>query len=828
MLNIFQLADNDQSVYYLGQIFGNVSIGLAGTGPALLGNMFKVFNTTLLALGAIIITYTTVVGVIKTAHEGKFLGEHWSGLWVPIRTLIGVVALFPTKTGYCAMQVAFMWFIVQGVGVADMVWKSTVTYLSNKGAIQTPAPPADVVNQVPNMMKQIFADAVCQAAVTKLANNDMKVVAHSVAFASNSATGGGGIAFGRSGVNDLTQKECGTVTWGSKDPAMSAAQGQALQSIVPVMESLADSYVTSVLSDANCWNVGTCTPEQPQGCMFKKYQNWYAAAPNYNSCSVNNATANWNNLLAFAGSNFILESVKLFTGYANNYSVNDALRRSSNVPGTSIANLSDAMYKKSSANGWVFAGAFYYYIANQNNGVSADYFTFLNGIKVNQDSNPENQICSGNVCDLMYQFNNPKSYGVDLNQNTYSCGAVAALYCGGPPDQYVKKGGTCPDVGPGSPIICQPNRNKGALGVGDQAISAMTNASSVGGGISVQSAGPSDSNPVIAFIEGIQSNIFQSFTSAIAPQGDSQANPVVTMQSFGHTLLVMADNVFLAVIALALVLGGLSTIVTVFGTTVNYAQGVTAALLAFLLPLAAAILGYMISVGAMLGVYMPLVPYVLFTFGAIGWFIAVIEAMIAAPLVALSILAPGGQEVLGSKAEGAIFMLLNVFLRPSLMVFGMMAGMLLSYIVVKFINAAFYTVLTQMTGGTLGLIEGFLFLMAYAGLIMTAINKCFSLIHVIPERAITWIGGHGVSYGEAEAAQEVMGKIMAGAGEVSEVGRAAGASGARAAGKLAYEGSAAGREEAAKRKDRADAAKPEADQTAQGGIGARAADDEKK
>src|SRR5688572_20342112 len=124
MINVFQLADNDQSILFLGQIFGNVGAGLSGTGPTLLANMFKTFNTILLVVGVIFVVYTTVMGVIATAHEGEFMGKKWNSIWIPLRMIMGIVALVPTKSGYCAIQVVIIWLVVQGIGAADMVWKT--------------------------------------------------------------------------------------------------------------------------------------------------------------------------------------------------------------------------------------------------------------------------------------------------------------------------------------------------------------------------------------------------------------------------------------------------------------------------------------------------------------------------------------------------------------------------------------------------------------------------------------------------------------------------------------------------------------------------------
>src|SRR5436190_18227075 len=107
-MNIFQLASNDQSVFYLGYIFGSVGNVLAPSGGTftitVIGTMLKVLNLTALTVGVLMVVYITVIGVLATAHEGQFFGKDWSGLWVPIKTVLGIVALFPTGSGYSIIQ----------------------------------------------------------------------------------------------------------------------------------------------------------------------------------------------------------------------------------------------------------------------------------------------------------------------------------------------------------------------------------------------------------------------------------------------------------------------------------------------------------------------------------------------------------------------------------------------------------------------------------------------------------------------------------------------------------------------------------------------------
>ncbi len=176
MINIFQLAESDQSVAYLGQIFGNMGVALAGSGSSILGNMFRTFNTILLVVGAFFIVYITIVGVMTSAQEGEFM-KKWNSLWTPIRIVLGIVALFPTSSGYCAIQVVIMWLVIQGVGAADSVWKTTIDYV-NSGAIaprdadsqgkitSSPTAPAGAV-AVPAAMQNLFANLVCQSIVAK-------------------------------------------------------------------------------------------------------------------------------------------------------------------------------------------------------------------------------------------------------------------------------------------------------------------------------------------------------------------------------------------------------------------------------------------------------------------------------------------------------------------------------------------------------------------------------------------------------------------------------------------------------------------------------------
>jgi len=179
-------------------------------------------------------------------------------------------------------------------------------------------------------------------------------------------------------------------------------------------------------------------------------------------------------------------------------------------------------------------------------------------------------------------------------------------------------------------------------------------------------------------------------------------------------------------------------------------------------------------------VYVPLIPFVLFTMGAVGWMINVVEAMVAGPLIALGILSPSGQHELLGKAEPAIGMLFALFLRPSLMIFGMITAMLTSTVAVMLTNAGFHNVLLTMYdfGGKGAAASAarananpfilLMILIAYVSLIIAVLNKCFSAIYIIPERVMGWISLQGAQYGEAEALSGVKSGIDSGGASLKE------------------------------------------------------------
>ncbi len=154
--------------------------------------------------------------------------------------------------------------------------------------------------------------------------------------------------------------------------------------------------------------------------------------------------------------------------------------------------------------------------------------------------------------------------------------------------------------------------------------------------------------------------------------------------------------------------------------------------------------------GANFAYYVPLIPFIIFVFTAVGWMIAVIEAMVAAPLVALGVTHPEGHDLLG-KSEQAVMLLLSVFLRPILMIIGLFAGIILSRVVLRFLNSGFFGIVFDV--GDFSLFGFVAVLIIYSMLLVTIVNQAFSLIYVVPDRVMRWLGVTEQSSAAQEALQ---------------------------------------------------------------------------
>ena len=128
--------------------------------------------------------------------------------------------------------------------------------------------------------------------------------------------------------------------------------------------------------------------------------------------------------------------------------------------------------------------------------------------------------------------------------------------------------------------------------------------------------------------------------------------------------------------------------------------------------------------------------------------------MIAAPIWAASHAFPEGQGFIGQRAQAGYMVILSLILRPTLMLFGFFASMTLLIAMGKVIMALFLPFMSGMLGDTAAGIASFLALGTIFALLLVQITqRCFSLIHEIPDKVLRYIGGGAENLGEAQGEQ---------------------------------------------------------------------------
>ncbi len=628
----------DKSIVLLGQLFGTVDGVLHGYGTQIMGVMFGVFNSAVIGVGGIIIFYTLVVSTLNTAHEGEYLGKKWSSMWIPIRSTMGVALLIPKASGYSMIQIFVMWVVVQGVGAADTLWKTTFDYIKSTGTIMPTKISASDIASIVDSSANILKMQICLQAVNKnyKANKgvdlnlrpklvfDKSSDVYTVHFPSNEQIVGTG----------LQSDMCGFITFNkNSDDTVNTALVSAVQQMLLDQEPYAKVLI-----------------QQDQ---------------------LNDTTRAVTNI-----KNAALDYIGI---------LDPAIHRANSY----IDEAYNKMYKGVFSDGWITAGRYYQTLA---------------GLNKDRASIAQNTLT----------VNFPDSI------STYTFGFSRAVWTSGVEDpmKWITK-----------KIIGQA---KNELKAGPS-----TNVSITGKLPRVSGMGDTIDKIINVFTGDLI-----GMSKAYWEQGFGKKNvdPVVGLVSLGNRLLRMVSNVWLAIAGIIFV----ATFVTsLLPCTKAFATAINATLL-WIIPLMTMLLGLLFTAGAVLAFYVPLIPYIIFLFGAIGWFMGVIESMIAAPLVALGVTHPEGHEAYG-RAEPAIMLIVNIFLRPSLMIIGFIVGILLSYVGTKLLNIGFGPAVAEMTNaGGNAWSDGYkalAIILIYTLLVTLILNKAFSLITEVPNKVLRWIGG---------------------------------------------------------------------------------------
>jgi defect-in-organelle-trafficking protein DotA len=700
----FTPAITDLSVNYLGQIFGTVGTVLHGTSGQLLGQLFKVFNIGVLVIAGIFLVYTIVMTILNAAHEGEFMGRKWNSAWIALRTILGLGLLIPSATtGYSAIQVIVMWVVVQGVGFANMAWYSALQYITQGGQIYTP--PQSNTKDMINLVGTIMEMQVCMYTNQNIWQQNQKAQQQAQAAQPGAST---------TATNTAAPQVPGTTNvqnWTANFTTIKDSSN-LYHSIV---QFPGNPYSADGQQDSACGQITFGTNASKEGLSQDQKATILKAAVNQMMLDLDSysqqiaaLSTSANTINASNNQNFPNQVETAIVGAAADW-VNITLPIRSGGSGSNLnQTINDAMTQylnQSVTQGWIMAGRYYYALGSVQRKI-----TDATSVNVNFDFYPAGFPNSWSP--QSDKINAPQSW-LDFSQS--------------------KNVNPAPNV-----------QNTAGVSLGNQASILVDNETNVFNYVSpaigiAETLDKSQAIPTVSSVgdTGILSFIMTPIISAIysALQSFSNAtgDPILVLQSIGNTFLDVALGSWLVGTIGIFGLGAGSAIMS---SVQSLGYAVEDAILAFV-PVFTVFLLTFAAIGGTFAYYVPLIPFIIYVFAAVGWIIAVIEAMVAAPLVALGVTHPEGHDLLG-KSEQAVMLLLSVFLRPVLMVIGLIAGMILSRVVLRFLNTGFFGIVFELRD--FSLFAFLAILMIYCSLLVTIVNQAFSLIYQVPDRVMRWLG----------------------------------------------------------------------------------------
>lgn len=277
----------------------------------------------------------------------------------------------------------------------------------------------------------------------------------------------------------------------------------------------------------------------------------------------------------------------------------------------------------------------------------------------------------------------------------------------------------------------------------------------IGGAVSTSAVTAGLTNETMAFgdlSEGVGIALRKVFTSDFlgGPFGQigvgveahiSEINPLAELAAIGDWML----NKSLALLAIAGVTSLLTNMVGLF-----------------LFVIATAGFG----AGMLLFYVLPLMPFIRSMFAIVGWLLNILEGVVAIPLIAVAHLSTKGEGISGDMARSAYFTILSIFLRPALLIVGLITALMMFTVAVGVLNDMYKAAVlgwrgtgTGEAGGGLSIV---VYTVMYAVIAYMLCNLCFKLIEEIPNKALTWIGQQG----SREISQdESVARVMSGQGE---------------------------------------------------------------
>lgn len=750
LATIFSVAPTDRSKIYLGMVFGG-SVGgiqLSGDSNNTLSLMFARFNYIILTVGVLVISYIGVSSTINTAREGEALGKKMS-LWVPMRAMLGTLLMVPSPaSGYSVVQMTVLWIVLNGIGAANSVWSVVLTQLQQGVGIVSSASVKIAGVNFPGDLDALVQAAMLSSTCMYTLNDKMPELKSMPGKFKDY----GGVVKIFTSPNSNVVQDNGTATTQPSKLTQTATINVGLEGAPPPYNTLCGSFtITTELYDNDSRNTfNKATAQQRTAVKVAALRSVFSALDPAARLITQSLTTTSGRLdprfyippapgyYLTAKQAYASTIAQLYQGVHlspssldNDWEQGIGGRKSDDTAqtqGTNLKNTNDIT--KVQSYGWIHAGSYYYSL-----------------IKSSLKAPDSDSI---KIPDSKYV-----PVKTDLDNTTHLPTTTAG--------SWPTKSGDGNNTGltgnegllTGLTNLETTKLNTYLQAMDDYYTQDANNDSLSGQGTLIggnASTGNKILNIMIRPIRSLQNSVVEGMQTFV--EGNGQ-DPLASLHQFGWGLMIAAE---IASIGAMIASFGISLAGST-GSCMSPLPWTIDTLLSQIFPLLIAMFAMLWTGGATLNIYLPMVPYLIFTTAAFSWILAVIEAVVGAPIVALALAHPSGEEL--GKVGTPLLLLANIFLRPMLMLFGFVLGAGLLRAGIALINFGFLPAINGSTTPTLFSVVAVL--MMYIMLIMAIVNKSFSLIYLLPNQIMRWLGGPTETSDPSDMVKEAKGGFDTGA-----------------------------------------------------------------
>lgn len=254
-------------------------------------------------------------------------------------------------------------------------------------------------------------------------------------------------------------------------------------------------------------------------------------------------------------------------------------------------------------------------------------------------------------------------------------------------------------------------------------------------------------NGIVAVLEGLAFNT----------GGKGMVNPIITAKNIGDWMLLVAGAfITIKVGSKIMDLVSKSPLGVVSSAAAKVAGGAVSKGLGNIIADAGGLglvaMLVFLTLGITFAVYIPFIPFITWLTALISYFVSVIEGLIAAQVWAFSHINMDQNDGLGSKSEKGYFFILNMLLRPGLMVLGFFFASAILTLMGTFLFQQIGPAIANVQGDTMSGLLIFLGIIIVVMIMLIAmIQAVFDMVYEVPDKVIAWFG-HGM---EARSAQKM-------------------------------------------------------------------------